>query len=435
MRNRVLGLETEMLASYLSFIEEAELISQQTKVFEMEDMFISFLREKFGEFFSNDFIQRVILPNQSQVYLDTGNKFLEICTPECSSVKDLVLHKRVGDVIVARDLRRFNKQLQENNCKPDVGLYFHHMATDNKRKGTCGCHENYQIYQMEKDIKYPPRELDKGEGWPVVSRVLSPFLVARKLLEGSGLIFESFFGGHPFLSFCISQRMEFIKRMWGPHSSSEQERPAILTRDEPLTVVSTADSFMKEEVKNFKRCQILIGEQNWSPFCDFIKFGSVSLLFEMIEEGYFVDKERNIPWFSSIVYSTGFFLNRDFFKKVNRDIECQELFFCCHYAGSVQYQKGLKLHEILDIYSDWMFDYLSSYGSGEKDHLYLEKLEVARKIKYAADCFSGGDIFALDEEIDWIIKLRWLQDLIKTETGIEIDDKEFISGAANLTDL
>ena len=53
----------------------------------------------------------------------------------------------------------------------------------------------------------------------------------------------------------------------------------------------------------------------------------------------------------------------------------------------------------------------------------------------SADCFSRGDIFALDEEIDWIIKLRWLQDLIKTETGIEIDDKEFISGAANLTDL
>lgn len=143
MRKRVCGLETEMLSSYLSPLKG--LVSQHEYGNFQVEQFLRFLREKFGEFYFSEAIAGAFLTNQAQVYIDTTGKFLEVCTPECSSIKDFVLHKRVSNAIVADTLREFKAQLKKKNEELGLAvLYFHHRASDNRKRGICACHENYQ---------------------------------------------------------------------------------------------------------------------------------------------------------------------------------------------------------------------------------------------------------------------------------------------------
>jgi hypothetical protein len=410
MIRRVHGLEMETTPVV---VNEVGVNVQGGRAEHLSTLFLDFLDENLRV--ANRDASRIILPNQGQVYLDGGH--IEICTPECTSFSDLVLHKRIARKIVAEKLKAFaEKQLSGQGVDAENGIpavfeVFEMMADILGSNHPCGCHENFQICGTEIFEEV---------------RVLLPFLIARKILEGTGFFctasqtdsqadpYQAFHGPKG-VFFCISQRLPFMDKVHSGVTTSN--RPIICTRTEALASSSDASS-PPESCQTFERRQILIGEFNQSPFCDFVKIGSISLLWEMMEEKYFDDKEvLRLKNFEEPNLSL-------MLRRVNKDFQSKSVYELAD--GSF-----IRLCEILEIYANWMLDYLEARYEGEKDNLYFEKLEVAKKIINAADFFRKGDIFALDKDVDWIIKLRWMQDYIEEAVGIEIGDDE-ISDWVNL---
>ena len=143
MKKRVHGLELELLA----LATQANDLSPGKPTL---DKFLFKLRKEYGNFTTQAELSgggseaRAILSNQAQAYIDQIDYF-EICTPECTSILDLVRHERISKDIVRRQLKEFNEELR-NFPSENKRLHLFSSASDAHRKFTNGCHENYFCY-------------------------------------------------------------------------------------------------------------------------------------------------------------------------------------------------------------------------------------------------------------------------------------------------
>jgi Pup amidohydrolase len=187
----------------------------------------------------------LVLGNGARFYNDHAHP--EYCTPECASVRDLVLHDRAGERILmacALELSRregFTVRLYKNNTD-----YFGHSY---------GCHENYLI----------PRSIPWDE---LVSGIMG-FLVTRQVFAGAGkfaLEAEDQFLGP---GFQLSQRSDFFSELQSVDTM--QRRPIINTRDEPHA-----------DAARFRRFHVIVGDANLSAFATRLKVGVTALVLEAI---------------------------------------------------------------------------------------------------------------------------------------------------------
>jgi Pup amidohydrolase len=187
----------------------------------------------------------LVLGNGARFYNDHAHP--EYCTPECASVRDLVLHDRAGERILmacAKELARREEvtvRLYKNNTD-----YCGHSY---------GCHENYLI----------PRTLPWND---LVSGIMG-FLVTRQIFAGAGKFAleseDQFFGP----GFQISQRSDFFSELQSVDTM--QRRPIINTRDEPH-----ADAAL------FRRFHVILGDANLSAFATRLKVGVTALVLEAL---------------------------------------------------------------------------------------------------------------------------------------------------------
>ena len=194
------------------------------------------------------------LLNGGRAYVDMGH--LEVCTPECLSLADLVRFDRAGDRMLAAALSAFGAGETEGFVRNNV---------DHFTGATFGCHENYLV---RRTAPLHPRN--------VMS--LLAFLALRTLYTGAGKAggvpgSELVGGGEAPMrrtDFQISQRADYIQNElfeW-----VQFNRALINTRDEPL-----ADS------RRFRRLHLLHGDTSVLPWTLAMKAGTTSLVLDLLE--------------------------------------------------------------------------------------------------------------------------------------------------------
>ena len=191
----------------------------------------------------------VFLANGARLYLDVGSH-PEYATPECDSVRSLVIHDKAGERILEQLLASAQQRLAEEGIRGTIFLF---KNNTDSAGNSYGCHENYLTSRRDDFSHY--------------AEVLIPFLVSRQIYAGAGKVLQTARGA----SFSISQRAEHI---WeGVSSATTRSRPIINTRDEPHA-----------DAERYRRLHVIVGDSNMSEYATFLKVGACSALLRMLEE-------------------------------------------------------------------------------------------------------------------------------------------------------
>ncbi len=186
----------------------------------------------------------VFLPNGGRLYLDVGSH-PEYATAECAGLDDLLVRERAGDELLVRLAQR----AEAEGAASGQPVRFRLVKNNVDAHGNSyGCHENYCI----------ARSLDL----PGLAAALTPFLVTRQVLCGSGRWRPD--------GFAISQRAEVLHDELS--SMTTRSRPLINTRDEPLA-----------DPARFRRLHVISGDSNVSEPSAALKVGSLLGVLDAIE--------------------------------------------------------------------------------------------------------------------------------------------------------
>src|SRR5919202_1660748 len=192
----------------------------------------------------------VFLSNGARLYLDVGSH-PEYATPECDSVRDLVVHDKAGERILEGLLVDAERRLREEGIAGDVYLF---KNNTDSAGNSYGCHENYLVTRH-------------GE-FSRLADILIPFLVTRQIIVGAGKVLQTPRGA----IYCVSQRAEHI---WeGVSSATTRSRPIINTRDEPHA-----------DAERYRRLHVIVGDSNMNEVTTLLKVGSADIVLRMIEAG------------------------------------------------------------------------------------------------------------------------------------------------------
>ncbi len=192
--------------------------------------------------------------NGGRCYVDMGH--LEICTPECLSLRDLLRFDRAGDDLLSAATHELGLAEQVSFVRNNVDYY---------SGATFGCHENYLVRRGA-----PLNEAN-------VQSLLA-FLTLRVLYTGAGRV-RSTPGAESRgdiiklgvdSDFQISQRADYINNdlfEW-----VQFNRAIINTRDEPLA-----------DPSRFRRLHLIHGDTSVLPATLALKCGTASLVLDLLE--------------------------------------------------------------------------------------------------------------------------------------------------------
>ena len=173
------------------------------------------------------------ISNGARLYVDVG-EHPEYATPECRDLRQLVAYDKAGELIA---LDAYRGRMFKNN-------------TDSMGH-TYGCHENYLIDAVENIDSLAP--------------YLIPFLVTRQIFTGAGGITRK---GR----YILSPRALHIEEEVGKNTVFG--RPIVNLRDEPHA-----------DRSKYARLHLIVGDANMSEVQTYLKFGTTSLVLDLIETG------------------------------------------------------------------------------------------------------------------------------------------------------
>ena len=185
------------------------------------------------------------LGNGARFYNDHAHP--EYCTPECSTLAELIAHDRAGERVVMACAQRLSARRGAT-----VRLY---KNNTDFRGHSYGCHENYLL----------PRALP----WDRLAMGAQAFLVTRQIFAGAGKFAVEAEDKFVSPQFQIAQRSDFFSELQSVDTM--QKRPLINTRDEPHA-----------DPRQWRRFHVIIGDANMSPFATRLKVGSTALVLEAI---------------------------------------------------------------------------------------------------------------------------------------------------------
>ncbi|MDB6018573.1 MAG: proteasome accessory factor [Pedosphaera sp.] len=187
----------------------------------------------------------LVLGNGARFYNDHAHP--EYCTPECSTLDEIVAQDRAGERILMACAKRLSEQ-----CGDTIRLY---KNNTDFRGHSYGCHENYLI--------------SRSLPWGLLAQGVQAYLVTRQIFAGAGkfAIEEE----DQFISpdFQIAQRSDFFSELQSVDTM--QRRPLVNTRDEPHA-----------NPKLYRRFHVIIGDANMSPFVTRLKIGVTALVLEAL---------------------------------------------------------------------------------------------------------------------------------------------------------
>ena len=302
----------------------------------------------------------VFLANGARLYLDVGSH-PEYATPECDSVRELVVHDKAGERILEELLISAEQRLSEEGIRGTVYLF---KNNTDSAGNSYGCHENYLTSRRDDFGHY--------------AEVLIPFLVSRQIYSGAGKVLQTARGA----MFSISQRAEHI---WeGVSSATTRSRPIINTRDEPHA-----------DAERYRRLHVIVGDSNMSEHATFLKVGATSLLLRMLEEPNVVLRDMTLENPIRAI------------REISHDITC---------TRRVRLANGREV-TALDIQSEYLqraIRFAETRGLSPEEKVALDAWE------YAITTIER-DPLSLDRECDWVIKHNLIE-RYRERHGLDLSD-------------
>jgi|TARA_Y100001958_G_scaffold129191_1_gene97684 proteasome accessory factor A len=312
----------------------------------------------------------VFLANGARLYLDVGSH-PEYATPECDSVRELVVHDKAGERILEQLLTSAEQRLGDEGVHGDVYLF---KNNTDSAGNSYGCHENYCTSRRDDFSSY--------------TEVLIPFLVSRQIYAGAGKVLQTARGAR----YCVSQRAEHI---WeGVSSATTRSRPIINTRDEPHA-----------DAERYRRLHVIVGDSNMSEYTTFLKVGACSLMLRMLEEPQVVLRDMTLENPIRAI------------REISHDMTC---------TRRVRLANGREV-SALDIQSEYLnraLRFAEHHDLTDEEQLALDMWEYT--LSHLED-----DPLKLDRELDWVIKYKLIEayrerhDLALSDARVALVDLQY----------
>ncbi|MEO7803327.1 MAG: depupylase/deamidase Dop [Actinomycetota bacterium] len=289
----------------------------------------------------------VILENGARYYVDHAHP--EYSTPECTNARDLVIHDKAGERILAESTRAAKDALEEGQT-----ILVYKNNSDGKGN-SYGCHENYLV--------------SRQTPFPNIVRMLIPFFVSRQVFTGAGKVgSEGSWGGDP-VNFQLSARADFFEVEVGLETTFK--RPIINTRDEPHA-----------DPDKYRRLHVIIGDANMSEISTFLKVGTTALVLKMIEDDFITtDLTLDEPLTA--------------LRKVSRDTNCKERL-------ALADGRSITAVDLQWEYLDWAKKYLAEEPV---DRVTADLLSRWEHVLGALE----SDPMSLATSLDWVAKYQTLE--------------------------
>ena len=304
----------------------------------------------------------VFLANGARLYLDVGSH-PEYATPECDSVRELVIHDKAGERILEQLVMSAEQRLSEEGIRGTIYLF---KNNTDSAGNSYGCHENYLTSRRDDFGHY--------------AEVLIPFLISRQIYAGAGKVLHTARGA----MFSISQRAEHI---WeGVSSATTRSRPIINTRDEPHA-----------DAERYRRLHVIVGDSNMSEHATVLKVGATSLLLRMLEEPNVVLRDMTLENPIRAI------------REISHDITC---------TRKVRLANGREV-SALDIQSEYLqraLRYAETRGLNPEEKMALDAWEHAVTT-------IERDPLALDTGCDWVIKHNLIE-AYRERHGLSLSDPQ-----------
>lgn len=312
----------------------------------------------------------VFLANGARLYLDVGSH-PEYATPECDSVRELVVHDKAGERILEQLLTSAEQRLGDEGVHGDVYLF---KNNTDSAGNSYGCHENYCTSRRDDFSSY--------------TEVLIPFLVSRQIYAGAGKVLQTARGAR----YCVSQRAEHI---WeGVSSATTRSRPIINTRDEPHA-----------DAERYRRLHVIVGDSNMSEYTTFLKVGACSLMLRMLEQPQVVLRDMTLENPIRAI------------REISHDMSC---------TRRVRLANGREV-SALDIQSEYLnraLRFAEHHDLTDEEQLALDMWEYT--LSHLED-----DPLKLDRELDWVIKYKLIEayrerhDLTLSDARVALVDLQY----------
>jgi proteasome accessory factor A len=196
-----------------------------------------------------------ILQNGARFYNDHTHP--EYSTPECQSIRDLVLYDRAGTRILQSAMESREGEI---GVSGSLGIY---RNNSDFHGHSYGCHENYLL----------PRSIPFDR----IVEGLTPFLVSRTLFLGAGKVGQEGEDGMRTGGFQLSQRADFMEERIGVDTM--HRRPIVNSRDEPHAAKGL-----------FRRLHLICGDANMCEWQTAMKIGMTRLVLASIVNGSYPRK-------------------------------------------------------------------------------------------------------------------------------------------------
>jgi proteasome accessory factor PafA2 len=200
-------------------------------------------------------LANVILPNGARYYVDHAHP--EYSTPECLTPRELVIHDKAGERILARSLEVLATDMPH---APALSIY---KNNSDGKGNSYGTHENYLV--------------DRATPFADIVRDLTPFFVSRQIFTGAGKVgFEGNWDDRSASGYQLTARADFFETEVGLETTLK--RPIINTRDEPHA-----------DPEKYRRLHVIVGDANRCEVAQFLKVGTTAIVLKMIEDGFVPD--------------------------------------------------------------------------------------------------------------------------------------------------
>jgi proteasome accessory factor A len=206
-------------------------------------------------------LANVILPNGARYYVDHAHP--EYSTPECVSIRELIVHDKAGERILERSL---DEVVSAMPSAPRLSIY---KNNSDGKGNSYGTHENYLM--------------DRATPFGDIVRDLTPFFVTRIVFTGAGKVgAEAQWDERGQEVYQLAQRADFFETEVGLETTLK--RPIINTRDEPHA-----------DPERYRRLHVIVGDANLCEVSTFLKLGTTVLVLKMIEDGVLPDLSLRNP--------------------------------------------------------------------------------------------------------------------------------------------
>jgi proteasome accessory factor A len=383
--DRICGVETEF-----GCLVDEDLGSPDGVVEALKDYIFEELRLGVIDLHSRDDVFEPaqcggFLVNGGRLYVDAVGSHLEYATAECIDLKDLVANDRAGQRLILRAIK-------ELDLADVVSVY--NNSVDHFGGHTFGCHENYLV-RADDDL--------------LTQRVqaLYPFLVSRQIYAGVGRV-----GGHvlyadtagPSHSEILSNPIDYIwvGQIYGVQPDDSVQYQLSQRADHILKAIASRVRFNRALINpkwehlyshdGTTRLHLLFGESNQSEYAYALKVGTTLLVLRLLEDG-------RVP--EELVLAHPLAALRE----ISRDPT---------YRWIVPLADGGTIGAV-DLQRRYLEAALVYKGSSDQTDWVLREWEST------LDALERNPL-ELSDRLDWVMKLKVLQEYMKSENVSWGDD-------------